>query len=324
MRILFVTHNRIGDAVLSTGLLSWLAERHPGAAITVACGPAPASLFEAIPGVAQVHVMRKRRWAGHWFSLWRSCFGFWDLIVDLRGSALAYCLPARARRVLRPARSERHRVAHLADLFELDPPPSPHLSTRPSDDAEAERRLPAGGPLLALGPTANWGGKQWPAGQFATLARELTQSGGLLPNARVAVFGAAGERAAAMPVLEALPSERRIDLVGALELPLAAACLKRADLYIGNDSGLMHMAAAVGVPTLGLFGPSREALYAPWGTRTAHVRTDRSFAEIRHHPDYDYRQSRSWMEDLPVERVVAAACNLLQAPDRGRAEAASR
>ncbi len=313
MRILFVTHNRIGDAVLSTGLLSWLAERHPEARITVACGPAPAPLFAPVPFVERVHVMRKRRYAGHWFTLWRAVFGRWDMIVDLRGSALAYGLPAGARHVLRPARTVRHRVAHLADLFAIDPPPSPRLWLDPADVAEAARLLPAGPAVLALGPTANWGGKQWPADRFAALASGLTGPGGLLAGARIAVFGAPGERQAAQPVLDALPPERRIDLVGAAGLPVIAACLARAALFVGNDSGLMHMAAAVGTPTLGLFGPSREDLYAPWGDRVASVRTDRSYAEIRHHPDYDYRQGRSWMQDLPVERVRAAAETLLAA-----------
>ena len=68
-------------------------------------------------------------------------------------------------------------------------------------------------------------------------------------------------------MLAALP--QAIDLCGALTLPEAAACLARCALFVGNDSGLMHLAAAAGAPTLGLFGPTQTAEYAPAGRRTA-------------------------------------------------------
>ncbi len=73
----------------------------------------------------------------------------------------------------------------------------------------------------------------------------------------------------AAPLLALLPEA--IDFVGKLSLPEAAACLERAALYVGNDSGLMHLAAATGTPTLGLFGPTPVAEYAPAGQRASAV-----------------------------------------------------
>jgi heptosyltransferase-3 len=73
----------------------------------------------------------------------------------------------------------------------------------------------------------------------------------------------------AAPLLGLLPDA--VDLVGKLSLPEAAACLDRMALFVGNDSGLMHLAAATGVPTLGLFGPTPAAEYAPVGRRAACV-----------------------------------------------------
>ena len=312
MHVLFVTSNRIGDAVLSSGLLGWLIERRPQARFWIVAGPAPAPLFRSAPGVERIIPMPKRRLGAHWLDLWRAAAPIrWDLVVDLRGSALAWLLLARERRTLRPASVPTHRVRHLAALFGLAEPPAPKLWNTEAERAAAAALLPAGGPVLALGPTANWGGKQWPADRFAALARRLTAPGGPLADARIAVFGAPGERAAAMPLLDELPAERRIDLIGAVDLPTAHACLARADLYVGNDSGLMHMAAAAGAPTLGLFGPSREELYAPWGPRAAAVRGERSFEDIVGDPRYDYRRSDSWMGTLSVDKVEAAAAALL-------------
>ncbi len=93
MKILFVTATRIGDAVLSTGVLGHLVDRHPGARVTIAVGPAAAPLFEAVPGLERIVVLAKRRWSLHWLALYRDvAIARWDLVVDLRGSALPYLL----------------------------------------------------------------------------------------------------------------------------------------------------------------------------------------------------------------------------------------
>jgi ADP-heptose:LPS heptosyltransferase len=94
---------------------------------------------------------------------------------------------------------------------------------------------------------------------------------GPLPGALPAIFAGPGPEEAAMaaPLLAALPGA--IDLSGRLSLPEVAACFARAAFYVGNDSGLMHLAAAAGTPTLGLFGPTPAAEYGPSGKRAAAV-----------------------------------------------------
>jgi ADP-heptose:LPS heptosyltransferase len=127
----------------------------------------------------------------------------------------------------------------------------------------------------------------------------------------VLVLGAANERDLALPLLSQLPADRTIDLIGKVDLLEAYACLERATLYVGNDSGLMHLAAAAGAPTLGLFGPSPESRYAPWGDVTLAVRGPRSYEQIVKASDFDHRAPRCYMEDLSVERVFEAAQSLL-------------
>lgn len=312
MKILFITATRIGDAVLSSGLLTELVARYPRAAITVACGPAAAPLFDAAPHVERIIVMNKRKWAGHWFDLWRICIRQpwgWGMVLDLRGSIIGQCLLARRRRVYRGATGGRHRLYGLAKTLRLSQPPPPCLWTDAGHESEAARLIPEGGPVLALGPTANWAGKIWAPENFVELANRLTAQGGILPGARIAVFGAADERDLARPVIEALAEERLIDLVGGAGLATAAACLGRCALYIGNDSGLMHMAAAAGAPTLGLFGPSRDEIYAPWGPHTAVARTEIPYEEL-FPPNYDHRTTGSLMGSLTVDAAESAARDL--------------
>src|SRR5215471_16381238 len=138
MHILFVTATRIGDAVLSTGLLAYLIERHPEARLTIAAGPVAAPLFEAFPRLERVVVIEKRRWSLHWLSLYGAvAVRRWDLVVDLRGSALAWLLRAGDRKVMAKGDGREHRVRQLARLFDLDPPPNPHLWTASHHDRKA-------------------------------------------------------------------------------------------------------------------------------------------------------------------------------------------
>ena len=318
MRILFITATRIGDAVLSTGLLAHLIEHFPGARVTVAAGPVAAPLFERVPGLERLMVVRKRRGALHWLQLYAAAVRTrWDLVVDLRGSALAWLLRAGERRVMAKGNAAEHRVVQLAGLFDLDPPPSPTVWLGSEHEARAGALVPPGGPVLAIGPAANWRGKQWRAERFAQLARALTAPTGLLPAARIAVMAAEHEREQAAALLEAVPPGRVIDLVGRTDLLTAAAVLRRCALFIGNDTGLMHVAAAAGVPTLGLFGPSPAEQYAPWGGCTAIVRTAQP-RETMFGPGFDPLTTDTLMDTLSVEMAEAAAGELWRRVARER------
>jgi ADP-heptose:LPS heptosyltransferase len=306
MDILFVTATRIGDAVLSTGLLGYLIERYPAARLTIAAGPAAAPLFEAVPQLERLIIVRKRRFSLHWLGLYRSIVGRrWDLVVDLRGSTLAWLVHASERRVMAKGDKHENRVRQLARLFDLDPPPAPRLWCTSAHERAAEMLVPAGGAVLAIGPASNWRGKQWRAERFAELAQRLTCPEGTFAGARVAVMAAAHERLQAEPLIAALPRSKVIDLIGRTDLLTASAVLRRASLFIGNDTGLMHIAAASAVPTLGLFGPSPIDQYAPWGPNTAVVRT--ADAPETMFPDgFDPRTTDTLMDSLTVDAVEEA------------------
>jgi ADP-heptose:LPS heptosyltransferase len=313
MHILFVTATRIGDAVLSTGLLSYLIDRHPTARLTIAAGPVAAPLFEAIPQLERLEVIEKLRWSAHWLPFYAAvATRRWDLVVDLRGSALAWLLRAGERKVMAKGDVGEHRVRQLARLFQLDPPPGPRLWTAPHHERTASALISSGAPVLAIGPAANWRGKEWRAERFGALAQCLTAADGLLPGARVAVLAAAHERRQAEPLLAAIPLHRQIDLVGKVDLLTAAAVLRRCALFIGNDTGLMHIAAASGTPTLGLFGPSPSDRYAPWGQRAALVRSTDS-PEVMFGPGFDHRTTDTLMDGLSVDAAEAAARRLWRA-----------
>lgn len=294
MRILFISSNRIGDAVITCGILDHLIHNYPHCRITVACGPAAVGVFDRMPNRERTIIVDKHKRDLHWLKLWREVvFTLWDLVVDVRGSALAFLVPARRRAVRRrvPGRMFEQHAAMLG----IRPAPLPVVWTAEADRARATALLPAGRPIIGLGATANWAPKVWPADRFAELFRKLAD--GPLTDAVPAVFGGPGEeeRSIAAPLLAMLPGA--IDLCGKLTLPEVAACIQRCSIYIGNDSGLTHLAAASGAPTIGLCGATidRAEEMVPAGL----------------HADWALGDGPT-MEDLSVESAYVACVRMLE------------
>ncbi len=308
MKVLFITSSRLGDAVLSTGLLDHIVRTYPGARVTVVCGPLAASIFEGLPGLERIIPLKKKKRNGHWIDLWRTAWPVkWDMVVDLRNSAVSRLVRAKARYIFsNHIDPSLHKVEQNAAVMKLDYVPAPTLWPTPTQTKKAHALIPAGGPVLAVGPTANWVGKTWPAERFIALISELTQADGILPYARVAVFAAPGEEAAAYEVLNSIPEGAQIDMIAKVNPGTAAAALQHCALYIGNDSGLMHCAAAGGVPTFGLFGPSWPHIYRPWGAHAAYVSTPENFDQLIDFPGYDSKTVGSLMTSLSVEKVFHA------------------
>lgn len=172
----------------------------------------------------------------------------------------------------------------------------------------------ARGTFAQLHPGSRWLFKAWSAQRMAELAQRLAQRG--LP---VVVTGAADERERAIvaELLAALAPgvrERVHDLAGTLTLGQLAALTARARLFVGVDSAPMHVAAAVGTPTVVLFGPSDEREWGPW--RVAHrvvVSTEFACRPCRNDGCGGSKRSEC-LDTLSVERVWSAVEDLLGRP----------
>lgn len=311
--ILFITATRIGDAVLSSGLIKMLADQIPNARFTIVAGPLAAPLFAHVPGLDRVIVMEKGKGKGHWFKLWNQVrHKKWGLVVDLRGSATALFLRRDKRAIWKKTPGEPvHKVVDAARTLKLEgEPPAPYLYITPEVEALADELLGEGGPILAVGPAANWIGKVWPIERFAQTAAQLLDKDGPLAGGRLLILGGPEDTRMVEELRMASARGRTIDLTGKVDLLTAYACLKRASLFIGNDSGLMHIAAAAGCPTVGLFGPSDERRYGPWGDKAVAVRGPRTFQQFLA-VDPELSQAIRHMSDLPVTTVIRAAKDLL-------------
>ncbi len=318
MKVLFFTHTRLGDAVLSTGVIRHYADHHPQARITVVCSPLVAGLFTAMPTVERVIAVKKQKWSRHWLSVWQQVRGQrWDVIVDLRNSLVSRLLRARQRYIWQPQPDSLHKVEQIAATLKVTPPPAPQLWF----DAAAQQKatdylatIPA--PRIVVAPVANWIGKTWPGENFIELIYRLSHAADPpLPMASFIIMAGPGEEAAAEKVLRSCPSARGFNAIARFSPLEAAAVIAHCDAFIGNDSGLMHCAAATGIPTLGLFGPSKRSVYRPWGADSHMVETPESLSEIAALPGYSPSAATCYMGTLSVDRVYAAFKAMLRGDD---------
>lgn len=303
--ILFITSSRIGDAVLSSGLLNYMEQKYPKAKVTIACGPLAVTLFEGFPNLEKIIPLKKQKWNKHWINLWQQVVGTnWDIVVDLRDSAVSRLIRSKERHIFgKHISKDLHKVEQNAAVMDLAKIPDPKLWFTKAQKEKAKELIPNGGFVLGVGPTANWIGKTWPEDRFIEIIRFLTGKGCVMSDARVAIFAAPGEEEAARKVLASIPKDRAIDVIAKTSPGEAAAALAQCNFYIGNDSGLMHCAAAVGVPTLGLFGPSYPHIYSPWGSHTDYVRTPESFDQLIDFDGYTPQTCGCLMGSLSTEMV---------------------
>jgi heptosyltransferase-1 len=173
----------------------------------------------------------------------------------------------------------------------------------PRDDAaeqECDRRLKAQGTqeFALLTPGAGWGAKQWPAERYGEVAKQLAENGlKALIN-----FGPREEDLAR--AVEASSDGAAESFTGSLTQLIALT--RRARLFIGGDTGPMHLAAALGVPVVAIFGPTDPARNGPFGARSIVLRSPTSATSYRHTSQPD----ESLLE-ISAAQVVAAARQLL-------------
>lgn len=312
MKILFIGNTRIGDFILASGLLDHVLTQYPDARITLACGHSCIGLTRNIPRVDKIISMRKRKYNAHWLDVWREVIGVrWDLVVDLRNSGVSYAILSKKTLRLRRT-SGVHKVEEAGAVFGLSPPPRPKMWIGEDERALARRLVPEGTPYIVFGPGASHLHKTWPAERFAELALRLTAPDGPAPGGRIVLLGSPNERPAAEPTLRSGPPEQRIDLMDKTDLLQAAAVIERAALYVGNDNGQMHLAAATGAPTLGLFGPTPAKLYGPWGKKCAVATTEVPYEELAPRVPECFVNPVCLMDSLSVDKVFNIASSMLR------------
>lgn len=301
MHILLIRLRLVGDVVFTTPAVRALRRRFPDARISYLVEPSAAPVVLGNPHLDDVLVVpRTRGWQRlvDDVRLARTlrARGF-DLVIDFhggpRGSWLTWATGAARRigytiagrswmytdRVDRaPDLRPRHSVENQWDLLDRLDLPRPDPARDPVEmieSADARRRvedrlcsagLPADATLVVLHVSAGNPFRRWPADAFAELAARLADAD---PSRRVILTSGPSEAGAADAVARAARARLgvlapRVLRCGEFDLPELRALVGRAALYVGGDSGPLHVAATTRTPIVGLYGPTLAARSAPW------------------------------------------------------------
>lgn len=307
MRVLFISSSRLGDAILSTSVLHHLEKKYPNLEVSVVSGKLPAPLFTSIPFCTQHYILEKKSYARHWVNLWKHFRkDAFDMIIDLRGSLVSFGIPSKKRFIWKShILPKGHQVERFATLLGLEAPLPPKLWIHGKSLEKVKKDLAED--FLAISPAANWMGKQWPAEHFINLLKDFQER---FPESPVVLFAAPHEEHVVKSITKKLnPSMTHAVLTS--DLHYVTAALSRAKVFLGNDSGLMHMAAALGIPTMGLFGPSDNRRYGPYGKDHVIIR-EKSLTDIEATPQFSYSGDTCYMHDIDVVSVRNPLFNMWQ------------
>jgi heptosyltransferase-2 len=339
VRILIVQTAFLGDVVLTLPLVEALHQHFPEASVEMLTVPAPAPLLHDQPRVAAVLTYDKRgtqRGLRGFLSIVRHIRARgYDLVLSphrsVRSALLVACsgIPQRVgftqwftrwaytSTVPRPlATHEVQRNLHL--LSALDTSPLPDIDRLSLCVAALARQSAAAyfarcgvepdDQVIGIIPGSQWGTKRWPAERFAVLIERLAET----PRTRFVLIGGPQDRAIA-ETIRATCHTPVLDLIGQTPLHELPAYIEHCTVVVSNDTGPMHIAAALGKPIVALFGPTTSAMgFAPYGVPWEEVSVALDCRPCNAHGPQQCPLSH-WrcMLELSVEQVAASVRRLL-------------
>ena len=298
MKILLLKPSSLGDVIHALPVLRLLKLHYPAAEIFWWIDSSLAPLIAGDPDLTGIVRFERKRWGKpwHWPEMLRSIRWLraqnFDLVIDLqcllRSGAFAWLARGKFLVGLDEAREgargfydlavprpsfHTHAVDwYLAVLPPLGVPVHKNftwLPERPPIAADVNRKWfqensklkTQNSKLILLQPGARWLNKRWPVQHFAELVRALAKK---FPSARFAILGGKDD-APLGDVISRVAPERCLNLCGATTLPEMIEWVRRCDLLVTNDTGPMHVAAALGKPLVALFGPTAPERTGPYG-----------------------------------------------------------
>jgi len=345
--VLIIRADGLGDLVMTTPLLAKLRRIFPNSRITLLAACASRELVEVMPVFDRVFYFDlpwffkgQKRWL-------RKLFKFasemrnerFDLAIDVRGdfrnNILMYFLGARYRLGFRTTGCD-FLLTHVVSL-----PVNSHMGMactalmkylNPNDDGEdnlklwitdedrdfSARLLQANGvdpakkdrPIVTIHPGAKWDGRKWSPENYARIADWLIDRYGAV----VVLAGSAGDVDFVRRIASSMKS-KPIEAVGTTSLRQLLALCEKSDLFLGVDSGPVHMAAAMGTKVFALFGPARREAVGPLGANSTVITRQDDFECCPCAQVECERPGSSCMQAVTVEDVRAAISQQLSTKD---------
>ena len=296
MKILVICSNLIGDNILSTGVFDYLSQQNPEAKFTFVIGPTAEPLLVNFNKIERVISIRKKKFNFHWIEIYKKCSrSKWDIIVDFRSSLLSFFLSHKIKYIFKK-NNNLHHVKQLSNYFNFDCS-NLIINTSSNEDLEAKKNINKKYIYFVIFPGGNWNPKIWPVENYNILIKKI-----LLKNINIKYIfvGSSVERDLYYEKLvNGIDKKLIIDLFGA-SLTLTSAYMKKSNLFVGNDSGLMHLATASNLKTIALFGPTNDDVYGPCGEKNIVIRTKENY---KYFQNIKINKNNSYMYSITPDDV---------------------
>ena len=308
MKILIIGHSRIGDTILSTGLINFIIEKHQDAQVTIVTSNISKDIFIDMPRLERLIIVDKQKYAKHWIKIWSSVKNIkWDLIIDFRSSFLSYFLEAKERKIFKGNKVE-YIVKQYSRFLKLDYEILPKIWANFEKYRNILREKKIKEKFICVAPISAWQGKDWPINKYFKLLNDP-----MFSEFQIVILGAtdrASDNTKIKHLKESL-STKVNNLMNKADMIETYFILKSSSLFLGSDSSNMHLSAVAGIPTIGLFGPTNDKVYGPRGENNLIIRTDASYEEIINDKNFTLKDSPSYLKDIKVSLVLNEIKNII-------------
>ena len=273
MKILVISSNLIGDTILSTGVIGHFLNLYPKSQFTFVVGPTSSQIYQHFPALENIIIIKKRKFNLHWLEIFLKNRNIkWDIVIDLRSSLLPYLFNSKKKYIFKK-NINFHHIEQLSKSFNLNAN-SLNIYTSPLEEKKVNHIIDKNYKYIVVFPGGNWIPKIWPINNYNKLLIELFEK---YQNIKFIIVGSHDERKKYLSkIQENIPKDSFIDLMGE-SLTLTSAYMKKSDLFIGNDSGLMHLSVASNLKTIALFGPTNDNHYGHKNNNCFVIRTKEKY-----------------------------------------------
>ena len=290
MKILIICSNLIGDTILSFGVFNFLIKKYPEAKFTFIIGPTAKPLLNNLNMIDSIITIKKKKFNLHWIDILKQCSGYkWDIVIDFRSSLLSFFIN-KSKTYIFKKYNNLHHIEQLNKSFGFNCS-NLYIPTSSQEEKEANNIIKKQNQYFVIFPGGNWEPKIWSVENYNILLKKISLKN---KNIKYILVGSYSEGDLYYnKLVKGINNELFINLFGS-SLTLTAAYMKQSNLFVGYDSGLMHLAVSCNLTTVALFGPTNDIVYGPWGKKNVVIRTKESynyFKKIKFNKKISYMNS---------------------------------
>ena len=294
MNLLFISSNRLGDAIINIQVLNKFIRQFPNIKVTLVSGSLPMPLYEDYPNISSRISVVKKKFSSHWISLYFKLRNQrFDHIIDFRSSPISFFLNSKNKFIFKMIKNKNiYNQIHNQFNTDLDYDYSIKIQESRLKNIKDEN-------YACIAPFANWMPKEWPITNFNKCCESLLELG----ISKIFILGSK-EDSKRFHLFSNDNGFKIINKCGSNHLLDDFALLKKSSIFIGNDSGMMHLSSIANTPSICLFGPTDDNIYFPkLSDKSYLVRSTQTYRELTSHIVNLNKYDKCLMNEISYDNV---------------------